>query len=138
MRLRSEGWVGKMGRELRTRQVVAGLHLDRVRDLVVAEHVAPHVDAVEVLDGAVGVAVGRRAIVGGRADALKGAGVDTVDVDGLDWKGMLVMIVSPVRFTRKDRFSSFELLRRCNSVPAQPRRAWQPQLLLQLGSLETS
>lgn len=69
---------------LLTREIIAGLHLDRVRDLVVAENVASHVDAVNVLHGPVGVAVWRRAVVGGRADTLEGAGVDAIDVDGLD------------------------------------------------------
>lgn len=103
---------------VRTRQVVARLHLDRVRDLVVAEHVASHVDAVEVLDWAVSVPVGRRAIVGGRADPLKGAGVDSVDVDGLNWKNTMLIIW--FLFT-KEMLLMF--LHRCSSAPAQPRRA---------------
>ena len=62
---------------------VAGHDVKGVRHIEVAEHVAPHVHAVDVLDGGVGIAPRGRPVEGGDADAVEGALVLAVDEDAL-------------------------------------------------------
>lgn len=64
-------------------QGVARLNGDGVRDLLVAEDVASHVDRVEVFDGGVGVSSRGWAVVCWCSDSAKGALVDAVEVDAL-------------------------------------------------------
>jgi len=64
-------------------QGVAWLNGDGVRDLLVAEDVASHVDRVEVFDGGVGVSSGGWAVVCWCSNPAEGPLVDAVEVDAL-------------------------------------------------------
>lgn len=76
--------IGKSGIPVPVKgQIVPRLNLDGVRHGLVAHDVAAHVDRVEVLDGRVGVAIRRRAVVGRGPDPLERALVDAIDEDTL-------------------------------------------------------
>ena len=70
---RGEGGEGEGGRLPVQHGGVPRHNVNGVRRRDVAEDVAAHVGAGDVLDGRVGVAVGRGAVVGGNAHAVEGA-----------------------------------------------------------------
>lgn len=62
---------------------IARLDLDGVAYGTVAKHIAPHVHAAEILDGAVAVPSRRWPIEAGHADSAERPLVDAVDVNAL-------------------------------------------------------
>lgn len=65
--------------------VVSGGHLDSVRDLVVSQNIAAHVDGVQVLDWGIGVPPRRRTVICWCANAVEGPLVHAIDEHTLRW-----------------------------------------------------